>query len=86
MTAGERESVAEYLNIMCMRNDWDSVLLQYLLCFAGHSLAECVGAVVVPLKATVQVLGLEVFGPQLFPGSAAAALRVHTVPTALLIT
>ena len=39
-----------------------------------------------PLKAAVQMLGGEVFGPQLLSGSASAALGVHAVPTALLVT
>lgn len=56
----------------------------YLLGLArgGETVGGVVGG---PLEAAVQVLGGEVFGAELLPGPAPAALRVDAVPAALLV-
>lgn len=58
----------------------------HLLGLAGARTNESIGRVVVPLETAVQVLGAEVLRPKLLPRSTPAALGVHAVPAALLVT
>lgn len=62
--------------------------LPHLLRLAAAGGAERVRGIVVTVEAAVQLLRCcgEVIQPHLFPRDASAALRVHAVPTALLIT
>lgn len=60
--------------------------LLYLLGLASCSRTEGVWGIVVVVEATVQVLRWEVLWSQLLSRNAPAALRVHTVSTALLVT
>lgn len=62
-------------------------MLPHLLRLAAGGGAERVRGIVVTVEAAVQLLRCrgEVIQPHLFPRDASAALRVHAVPTALLI-
>lgn len=76
----------------CLKTNVEKILLvwrlPHLLRFAPGVGAERVQGIVVTVEAAVQLLRCrgEVIQPHLFPRDASAALRVHAVPTALLIT
>lgn len=63
-------------------------VLFYLLCLTAGGGAKRFRGIDVTIKPTVQLLCRcgKVFQSHLFPWDAAATLRVHTVPAALLVT